>query len=267
MAKSCLGAPASTAAKPWIGGIVPHAGWMYSGAVAGGAMSAIAAATTPDLVVIFGAIHTPIPVQSGVLGSYTQWSVPTGESAVQVDIERKLREKGNLFIVDDRLHAMEHAIEVNVPLIQLTWPGVPIVPIETPVLEVAELIGRKTAQAVAEAGLKAVYLASSDFTHYGTNYGFKPAGTGPQAMQWAKDNDRRLLNLITGWQTQKVIPEVRQHHNACGAGAIAAMMAACREAGADTAQVLQHTTSHEVLENIQPQPPDNSVGYAAVVMG
>ena len=267
MAQSLLQPRPLPPSRPWIGGIVPHAGWVFSGATAGKAISAIAAGPKPDVVVIFGAIHTPIPTQSGVLDSHQCWRVPTGDSAVQVEVERKLQEKGNLFTVDDQLHAMEHSIEVNLPLIQLAWPGVPILPIEVPVLEVAELIGRKTVQTIVEAGLKAVYLASSDFTHYGTNYGFMPTGIGPQGIQWAKDNDRRLLDLITTWQTSQIIPEVRQRYSACGAGAITALMAACRQAGAESAQVLQHTTSFDVLQDIQPQAPDNTVGYAAVVMG
>jgi MEMO1 family protein len=267
MAESCLRSAQATPARPWIGGIVPHAGWVFSGAIAGQTISAIASATRPDVIIIFGAIHTPIPVQAAALDSHQRWAVPTGESTVHLELEQKLREKGNLFIVDDRLHATEHAIEVNLPLVQLAFPGVPMVPIEVPVLEVAEIIGRKSAETVAGAGIKAIYLASSDLTHYGTNYGFMPAGVGLEAMAWAKDNDRRLLDLVTTWQTRKIIPEVRQRYNACGAGAIVAMMAACRQAGANDARVLQHTTSFEVFQSIQPQPPNNAVGYAAVVMG
>jgi AmmeMemoRadiSam system protein B len=115
--------------------------------------------------------------------------------------------------------------------------------------------------------LKAVYLASSDFTHYGTNYRFTPAGVGTAAMDWAKKNDQRLLNLIAGMQSERVINEVMEHQNACGAGAIVAMLEACKVAGASGAKILRHATSYETLAEIAPQPPTNAVGYAAVVVG
>ena len=64
-----------------------------------------------------------------------------------------------------------------------------------------------------------------------------------------------------------VVPEVRRQFNACGGGAIAATMAACREHGAAEALVLRHQNSFETLANIAPQRPDNAVGYAGIVIG
>ena len=78
-----------------------------------------------------------------------------------------------------------------------------------------------------------MYLASSDLTHYGPSYRFTPAGVGEAALEWAKANDRRLLERVTDLAAEQVVPEARAHANACGAGAIAAMLAACRETGRD----------------------------------
>jgi AmmeMemoRadiSam system protein B len=251
----------------WIGGIVPHAGWVCSAAVAGETLSAIAAQTQADVVVVFGAIHTPLRVDFAALDSHHRWALPCGESELAVEVEQRLTEKGNLFLVEERLHRQEHAVEVNVPLIQVAFPSATILPIEVPVIREAELIGRKTAQTISASGLKAVYLASSDFTHYGTNYGFTPAGVGPAAMEWAKRTDQPLLDLIQQMRSDQIIPEVLQRTNACGAGAIAAMLSACREAGATQAKILRHTSSYETLARVAPQPPTNAVGYAAVVVG
>jgi AmmeMemoRadiSam system protein B len=172
-----------------------------------------------------------------------------------------------LFIVEERLHRNEHAVEVNVPMIQIAFGGAAILPIEVPVNENAAEIGRQTAEKISAANLKAIYLASSDFTHYGTNYRFTPAGVGTAAMNWAKQNDQRLLNLIAGMKSEAVINEVREHQNACGAGAIVAMLEACKVAGASSAKILRHATSYETLAAVAPQPPTNAVGYAAVVVG
>jgi AmmeMemoRadiSam system protein B len=252
------------------GGIVPHAGWVCSGAIAGETIAAIAAARAkpPDVVVVFGAVHTPAPLDVAALSSHETWHEPSGDSAVDGEVEAKLHERGGaLFVTDDRFHEQEHAVEVELPLIQAAWPGVRIVPIEVPLTDDAEMIGRRVAKAVSETGLSAVYLASSDLTHYGPAYGFAPAGVGESALAWAKDNDRRLLTLVTDMAVERVVPDVRARLNACGGGAIAAMLAACRELGASEARVLQHASSYETLRDVAPQPATNAVGYAAVVVG
>lgn len=259
--------PAALQQQRWFGGVVPHAGWICSGAIAGQTIATLAAQGPVDVVVVFGAIHTPLPTQCAALDTHQRWALPAGESAVAGELGQSLQHCGNLFVADGRFHSMEHAVEVNVPLLQLAFPGAPILPIEVPAIGAAELIGRKTAQTLAATGLKAVYLASSDFTHYGTNYRFTPAGVGAPAMQWTKDNDRRLLDLITALAADRIVPEVQQHHNACGAGAIAAMLAACREMGASSSRVLRHATSYETLAEVAPQPPTNAVGYASIVVG
>ena len=266
-AQSYLRPAEAVAGKRWLGAIVPHAGWICSGAVSGQAVATLAQQGPVDLIVIFGAVHTPIPIQHGALDSHANWRLPTGGATIAKDMYARLESCGNLFAIDDRMHAQEHSIEVNVPLVQLAFANTPILPIEIPPIGVAELMGRKTAECIAEAGIRAIYLASTDLTHYGPSYGFTPAGVGPAAINWAKENDRRLLNLIEKLDAGKIVPEVQHNHNACGAGAVAALLGACRQLGANSAQVLWHTNSYETLAKVHPQPPTHAVGYAAVVVG
>ncbi len=178
------GAPAENVR--YIGGVVPHAGWICSGAIAGQTIATMAAAVQPDVVVVFGAVHTPSRFEFGALDSHARWAVPGGTSELPLEVQQQLLGKGTVFGVEPRLHDREHAVEVEVPLIQLAWPKAAVLPVEVPAVPMACLIGRKTAQTLQQLGLSAVYLASSDFTHYGTNYGFTPAGVGPGAMQWTK---------------------------------------------------------------------------------
>jgi AmmeMemoRadiSam system protein B len=259
--------------RPWRGAIVPHAGWVCSGAIAGEAIATLAAGRgePPDVVVVFGAIHTPLHTTSAALSSHRAWHEPTGDSEVEAELGAKLTEAGGegggLFAVDDRFHRREHAVEVELPLIQAAWPGARVLPVEVPVTQDAAGIGRRAARQAEAAGLNAVFLASSDLTHYGPSYGFAPAGVGPQGLAWAKDNDRRLLDLVTAMRIERVVPEVRENLNACGGGAIAAMLAACRELGADESKLLRHQSSFETLADVHPQPPVDAVGYAGVVVG
>jgi AmmeMemoRadiSam system protein B len=157
-------------------------------------------------------------------------------------------------------------VEVELPLIQAAWPSAALLPVEVPLIDDAGAIGRETAQRILSSGRSAVFLASSDLTHYGPAYRFMPAGVGIHALQWAKENDRRLLRLVTDLAIDEIVMEVRTHHNACGGGAIAAMLSAVREAGASRATVLRHANSYETLAGLVRDDPTNAVGYAAVVV-
>src|SRR5687767_7524182 len=109
----------------WIGGIVPHAGWICSGAIAGETIGTLAAASDahgtgePDVVIVFGAVHTPLPIDVAAMASHEAWQVPGGRSNVPMELSRRLHlDAPRLFAVDDRFHEREHAVEVELPLIQ-----------------------------------------------------------------------------------------------------------------------------------------------------
>jgi AmmeMemoRadiSam system protein B len=261
--------PVGHTSHQWIGAIVPHAGWVASGAIAGESLRALALSlrAPPDVVVVFGAVHTPIELPVAALDSHARWAVPGSESAVAFELGARLVESSGLYAVDDRLHVREHAVEVELPLIQAAWPAASVLPVEVPLTEDAPEIGRRAAEQVKASGASAVFLASSDLTHYGPAYGFVPAGVGPQGLAWAKDNDRRLLDVVAAMDIERVVPEVRARANACGGGAIAAMLSAVRELGATRADVLRHNNSYETLAAVRPQRPADAVGYAAVVVG
>lgn len=248
------------------GAVVPHAGWVCSGAIAGEAIGTLAALAPAKIVVVFGAVHTPIRLEHAALDPHAVWRVPTGDSSQPLDALSKLSASPS-FIVEARLHEREHAVEVELPLIQAAWPGAQVLPIEVPLVEHASRIGRETAEQVLAIEPNAVFLASSDLTHYGPAYRFAPAGIGENALTWAKENDRRLLNLIEGFEVDRIVPEVGARMNACGGGAIAAMLAACKVKGANRAQVLRHANSYETLRGLVPPDPTNAVGYAGVVVG
>lgn len=260
--------PAEGPTRAWRGGVVPHAGWVCSGAIAGETIGTIAAGSREvDLVVVFGAIHTPIPTDRAVLDSYAAWNLPGEVFEVSRDLRKRLDEIGELFRTDDRFHNREHAVEVELPLIRAAWPEAGIVPIEVPADASAIEVGRAVAKFVASSSRNAIFLASSDLTHYGPAYGFAPAGIGESAMKWSKANDAPLLEDVVHLRVESIVPRVREMHSACGPGAIAAMLAACREFGATRGELLAHATSYETLAAVAPQPPENAVGYAAIVVG
>ena len=276
--------PAAEQDVAWRGAIVPHAGWMFSGAIAGEAIGTLAAGRQgpaakrsgstsaspgPLVVVVFGAVHTPMPLDRAAMDSHETWLVPGGASEVPAELSGKLAsDQSDLFCVDARFHQREHAVEVELPLIQRVFPDALVLPVEVPLIDEAPRIGQQTAQMVQRLGLDGVYLASSDLTHYGPDFRFMPAGAGAAGLEWAKGNDRRLLDMVSSLSVERVVPEVRERANACGGGAIAAMLAACREHGSSRVRVLRHETSDDVLARVAPRHrSDNAVGYAAVVVG
>jgi AmmeMemoRadiSam system protein B len=262
-------------ARAWSGAIVPHAGWICSGAIAAQSIATLAESrdVAPDVVVVFGAVHTPVRIDFAALDVHERWAVPGGETPLALDAMGGLTSEsigGGLFEVEERLHRHEHAIEVELPLIQQAWPNAKLLPIEVPATEDAVDVGRRVAELIgstAGGSRAAVYLASSDLTHYGPAYGFTPGGVGPEGLAWAKRNDARLLERVTDLAAGRIVPEAREHQNACGAGAIAAMLSACLATGATTARVLRHASSYETLAAVAPQPPVDAVGYASVVVG
>jgi AmmeMemoRadiSam system protein B len=219
-----------------------------------------------DVVVVFGAVHTPLDIDFAALDSHKSWLEPGSETQVAEEIRTKLSAAGGLFAIDDQFHQREHAVEVELPLIREAWPTATLLPIEVPLIDDAIEIGQRVARQMKDAKLRAVFLASSDLTHYGPAYHFVPAGVGLAGLAWAKQNDRRVLDRIEAFEIEKIVSEVRHHQNACGGGAIAAMMSACRELGASGARVIRHANSYETLKDVAPQRPDNAVGYAGVVV-
>jgi MEMO1 family protein len=112
-----------------LGGLVPHAGWICSGEVAAETLVQLATGQTPDLVVVFGAAHTMASTQGAALDSHAAWALPTGQIQLPQAIETQLAQGGHGFVIDSRMHEREHAVEVQMPFLQLLWPDAAILPV------------------------------------------------------------------------------------------------------------------------------------------
>ena len=271
-----ISAPGQTAASlpsPWpdnvepVGGIVPHAGWICSGALAGQVLRSLVArpdAGRPETVVLFGAAHRPASAMAALF-SRGAWETPLGSMEIDEDLASAILGASDEVEDDPDAHRLEHSIEVQLPILRYLAPEIRILPILVPHVAPAPVVGRVVAEQAAMIGRRVVLVGSTDLTHYGPRYGFLPKGSGPQGLSWAKDvNDRRILDLICRMDADQVGPEARQHQNACGSGAVAATIAACRRTGAVRGLVLRHTTSAEVLGG-RFGPMSDAVGYAGVV--
>ncbi|MGB2975673.1 MAG: AmmeMemoRadiSam system protein B [Phycisphaerae bacterium] len=257
--------PADLPERP-VAGIVPHAGWIFSGATALAVLKAIQSKRSAKTFVLFGAVHRPIG-RSAVFASGA-WRTPLGLAAVDERLAREvLALAGDLLEDNPRAHVGEHSIEVQVPLIQHLFPDAKIVPIAVLPEPAATEIGLAVARAIRNSGCDAVCLGSTDLTHYGPAYGFTPRGYGEKAIQWVRDeNDRRMIDLALRLDAEAAVPEAESRANACGSGAVAATLAAARQLGAKRGCLVHYTTSYDVMrEQMGERDSDAAVGYAGLI--
>lgn len=255
---------AMTDARP-LGGLMPHAGWMCSGAIAGRAAAALTLHCLPRTVVIFGAVHFWPGTRAAVYPK-GKWITPLGPVQIDADLaERVLDADTQMFEANVRAHDGEHSIEVEVPFFQHLAPDARLLPIMVPPTPRSADVGRAVAGACRDADVDVLFVASSDLTHYGPSYGFTPHGIGEQGLSWATTvNDRRMIDRMLALRDDEIVPEAAAHQNACGSGAIAATIAACRAFGVSRAILLEHANSHEILKARFDEPPTDAVGYAAI---
>lgn len=247
-----------------VAAIVPHAGWVYSGRVAAGALVALAGrGPATELVVLFGAVHVP-GVRRATLSPAEEWATPLGACRVDREAAATIQAAlGERLDEAERAHAGEHSLEVQVPFLARLFPHAAILPVAVPPDPDAAGVGRDIARALAPRADAVVFVGSTDLSHYGARFGFLDHGTGAPALRWVREeNDARMLKLIEELRADDVVAESWERHNACGAGAIAATLAAARERGRARAVRLGYTTSADVTG--EPEP-DAFVGYGGLV--
>jgi len=246
------------------GGLVPHAGWVFSGRLAAMTFKALGGQGAPATFVLLGADHFGT-VQRGEVYDAGAWQSPLGEVRVDEELAAALLAADDCLHANPQAHAEEHSIEVQVPLMQAAYPEARVVPIAVPPTDLAVQIGRTIGRTLADRFGGARVVGSTDLTHHGGHFG-NPGGRGREGVAWTTANDRRMLDLIEAMDAEAVVAEARTRSNACGAGAVAAAIAACRELGATRGICLEYTNSYEVVHRMSPgDPDDTTVGYASVV--
>ena len=245
-----------------LGGVVPHAGWVFSGPTAAKVFATLAKKAEPETFVLLGAVHH-WGVRAAAVFPDGAWATPLGDIPVDASLAFAVKEAGRgLIEASKQAHEAEHSIEVQVPFIQVLCPKASIVPIAVPPGPDAAGIGDIVASAVREHDRKTVVVASTDLTHYGMGYGTPDRGLLSKAMGWMRDNDRRMIRAIESLDAEAIVPEAERRQNACGAGAVAAAVAAARALGATSGRTLEYTTSADVMH--EPHA-DRAVGYLGLV--
>jgi AmmeMemoRadiSam system protein B len=241
-----------------IGGIVPHAGWVYSGNIACNVVRCLSEEAAPDTIILFGKhLHPSSPNYMTKDGT---WTTPFGDLEIDEELGERLSVEFPFRIETADSYEQDNTIEIQLPFIKYFFPNSRILPIGIPPSEASLRIGERAAELAESLGRKLMVVGSTDLTHYGLNYGFTPRGVGESAVQWVKnENDRRLVDLIVKLDPEGVIRESIRNRNACCSGAVATAIAAARKLGAGRAEKLVYSTSYDV------RPDHSFVGYVGVV--
>jgi AmmeMemoRadiSam system protein B len=233
--------------KRAIGVVSPHAGYVYSGKVAGQVFSRV---EIPQSVVILGPNHRGVgaDVALEVDGS---WEMPFGPVPIDGKLAQKIIESSGLATEDTRAHAAEHSLEVQVPFIQKLRPDFMLVPIVLGSLSLDECValGKGLASAIRKAGTDTLIVASSDMTHY-------------ESADAATKKDRRVIDQILRLDPEAVFSTVRDNRiTMCGVIPVTVMLSAARELGAKKAELVNYMTSGDTSGDY-----DSVVGYAGVIV-
>ena len=230
-----------------IGCIAPHAGYMYSGHVAGAVFSRI---EIPALCVVMCPNHTGIGRALAIM-SEGSWETPLGDVPIDDEFAHALMQRFPALQEDGAAHRAEHAAEVELPFLLLQRPDFRFVPIAlgTGQFEVLEQLGIALADVIARFPEPVLMVASSDMNHY-----------EPDAVTRVKDH--RAIERILTLDPRGLFDVVTQQDiSMCGFGPAVVMLTAARQLGAKSADLVKYATSGDISGD-----RDMVVGYAGVVV-
>ncbi len=226
--------------------VSPHAGYVYSGTVAGKTLNSV---NIPETVIILGPNHhgqgAPIAL------SKVPWEMPFGTVPIDADIAKRLIDASPVIKEDELAHRFEHSLEVQVPFLQKLQPQLRIVPlvISTISYPMCDDLAKILAAAVRESGKKVLFVASSDMTHY-----------EPRSI--AKEKDKLALDKILAMDPEGLYSTVMDRGiTMCGVIPVTIALKAAILLGAKTSSLAEYTDSGEMSGDT-----DQVVGYAGVVI-
>jgi hypothetical protein len=241
--------------------VVPHAGFVYSGAIASHAYGRLAEQGFADTFIILGPNHTGMGSGVSVM-TEGAWKTPFGT----VPLDSSLAQTISTGIIDRdaSAHTYEHSIEVQLPFLQYIARGrkfefVPVCMMMQD-YETVQEVGAIFAKAIQKSKKNIVLIASSDFSHAGFNYQSMPP-EGMRVDTYAEKQDSLAIERILGLDPKGLIQTVEEHTiTMCGYGPVAAMLFVAKKLGATRAELLKYGTSYEV------HPGSSCVGYGAIAV-
>lgn len=238
-------APALDLPGDVVGLIAPHAGYFFSGHVAGASYRQIYGGNY-DSVVLVGPDHTGIAFGSLAFADFAAWHTPLGDVPIDGELVAVLDERLGLRHIE---RDSEHSLEVQLPFLQTALAKFELIPIMMgdPSPPGCRELGLAIADAVRDR--RALLVASTDLSHY-------------HPYEAAKQLDERTLKYVLDFDPEGLAEALAHGEaHACGGGPVAAVMFAARKLGATQTRLVKYANSGDVWED-----KSRVVGYAAVVL-
>jgi AmmeMemoRadiSam system protein B len=232
---------------PAIGVVSPHAGYVYSGTVAGELFSSV---RIPSRAVVFCPNHTGVGAEAAIM-SRGAWRMPWGDVPIDEGLADRLRAACPLLREDESAHLGEHSLEVQLPFLHRFRPDIRIVPVALGRLSLEECraLGEATADAATGDPERPLLVASSDMSHYVTD-------------AVARKKDRMAIDRIVALDPEGLYRTVRTERiSMCGVIPATAVLFAAVRLGATSARLVKYATSGEVSRDY-----DQVVGYAGLAI-
>lgn len=230
-----------------LGCVVPHAGYMYSGHVAGAVYRRL---DLPQRFVILCPNHTGMGEPLAIM-SDGAWHTPLGDVEIDEELAAELKRQMPLLAEDDQAHRAEHALEVQLPFLQALLPELRFVPIAigTGNFDVLSSLGVAIGNVLAREGGRFLVIASSDMNHY-------------ESDSVTRVKDRRAIDQLLALDPRGLYDIVREGNiSMCGYGPAVIMLTAARKLGASKAELVRYATSGDVSND-----REMVVGYAGIAV-
>ncbi|HKW90151.1 MAG TPA: AmmeMemoRadiSam system protein B [Candidatus Acidoferrales bacterium] len=227
--------------------MAPHAGYMYSGHVAGAVYGAL---ELPSRFILLGPRHFPRGERLAILTEYA-WRTPLGDVQVDEKLAAQLMKTCSLLREDAVAHETEHSLEVQLPFLQRLAGDLRFVPIVlgTDRFDAFDILGHAVAQVVRDAGEPVLIIASSDMNHY-------------ESDAVTRVKDRKALDRILRLDPRGLYDTVRRESiSMCGYGPATTMLVAAKELGATEAELIRYATSGDINND-----REQVVGYAGMIV-
>jgi len=226
--------------------LVPHAGYVYSGGVAGAVFARI---EIPQKVIVLGVRHFPRGANAAIL-SDGSFRTPLGDALIDTHLAEKCKEECPLLKEDEVAHSQEHSLEVQLPFLQVLAPEFQFVPIALGTIRFEELqkVGETIARAVVSSPEEVFLLATSDLNHYEDDI-------------TTHKKDQKAISQLEAMSPQGLYESCRRESiSMCGLGPAVAMLFALRTLGATRAETVEHATSARVSGDYR-----RVVGYVGMI--
>ncbi len=240
-------APARRGGRRSMACMVPHAGYMYSGHVAGAVYAAI---QLPARILLLGPRHYPRGRDMAIL-SAGAWQTPLGAAPIDGPLAAALTRACPLLEEDDVAHSREHSLEVQIPFLQQLQPEFQFAPIVLGRVSLAELaqLGEAIGEVIAAQSSPVLIVASSDMNHYEND-------------KVTRVKDRKAIERILALDPRGLHETVaREEISMCGYAAATAMLFAARAMGASKAEEIRYATSGDITGDRA-----QVVGYCGIVI-